>query len=157
MILSRENAHWELQGHDIYCAHTYWRNKTGREKDEFYDFVLVDTLNSHRVVVIRVSYDWDKKVDYVKTIAKYRMFFTRVYKDKEAGLIVDYIGMAAELKAALNQYTKRDQDKVPNLQAAYEVCLAKLEVMRDFFYAFNFLCPSDFAHSHQSFNLFFTI
>lgn len=31
----------------------------------------------------------------------------RVYKDKEAGLIVDYIGMAAELKAALNQYTKR--------------------------------------------------
>ena len=31
-------------------------------------------------------------------------------KDKEAGLIVDYIGMAAELKAALKQYTKRDQE-----------------------------------------------
>ena len=29
----------------------------------------------------------------------------RVYKDKEAGLIVDYIGMAAELKLALSQYT----------------------------------------------------
>ena len=29
----------------------------------------------------------------------------RVYKDKEAGLIVDYIGMAADLKLALNQYT----------------------------------------------------
>lgn len=62
----------------------------------------------------------------------------RVYPDKEAGLIVDYIGMAAELKLALNQYTKRDQDKVPNLQAAYEVCMAKLEVMRDFFYGFNY-------------------
>ena len=62
----------------------------------------------------------------------------RVYPDKEAGLIVDYIGMAAELKLALNQYTKRDQDKVPNLQAAFEVCMAKLEVMRDFFYGFNY-------------------
>lgn len=62
----------------------------------------------------------------------------RVYPDKEAGLIVDYIGMAAELKLALNQYTKRDQDKVPNLQAAFEVCMAKLEVMRDFFCRFNY-------------------
>ena len=42
----------------------------------------------------------------------------RVYKDKEAGLVVDYIGMAAELKSALKQYTKRDQDKVPDLGVA---------------------------------------
>lgn len=62
----------------------------------------------------------------------------RVYPDKEAGLIVDYIGMAAELKAALSQYTRRDQDKVPDLQAAYGVCMAKLEVMRDFFYGFSY-------------------
>ncbi len=62
----------------------------------------------------------------------------RVYKDKEAGLIVDYIGMAAELKAALKQYTKRDQDKVPNLEIAYSVAMAKLEVMRDFFYTFDY-------------------
>ena len=62
----------------------------------------------------------------------------RVYKDKEAGLIVDYIGMAAELKAALNQYTKRDQDKVPDLGVAYSIAMAKLEIMRDFFYGFNY-------------------
>lgn len=62
----------------------------------------------------------------------------RVYKDKEAGLIVDYIGMAAELKAALNQYTKRDQDKVPDLGVAYSIAMAKLEVMRDFFYTFDY-------------------
>ena len=92
MILSRENAHWELQGHDIYCAHTYWRNKTGREKDEFYDFVLVDTLNCHRVVVIRVSYDWDKSVDYVKTIAKYRMFFAQIHRDKKGKLYYNGLG-----------------------------------------------------------------
>ena len=62
----------------------------------------------------------------------------RVYKDKEAGLIVDYIGMAAELKAALNQYTKRDQDKVPDLGIAYSICMAKLEIMRDFFYGHDY-------------------
>lgn len=62
----------------------------------------------------------------------------RVYKDKEAGLIVDYIGMAAELKVALKQYTKRDQDKVPNLEVAYSVAMSKLEVMRDFFYTFDY-------------------
>lgn len=62
----------------------------------------------------------------------------RVYKDKEAGLIVDYIGMAAELKAALKQYTKRDQDKVPDVGVAYSIAMAKLEIMRDFFYTFNY-------------------
>lgn len=62
----------------------------------------------------------------------------RVYKDKEAGLIVDYIGMAAELRLALSQYTKRDQDKVPDLGVAYSVTMAKLEIMRDFFYGFNY-------------------
>lgn len=62
----------------------------------------------------------------------------RVYKDKEAGLIVDYIGMAAELKSALNQYTKRDQDKIPDLGAAYSVAMAKLETMRDFFYGHDY-------------------
>ncbi len=62
----------------------------------------------------------------------------RVYPDKEAGLIVDYIGMAAELKLALNEYTKRDQDKVPDLGVAYDIALAKLEVMRDFFYGHDY-------------------
>ncbi|MDD3238545.1 MAG: type I restriction endonuclease subunit R [Lachnospira sp.] len=62
----------------------------------------------------------------------------RVYKDKEAGLIVDYIGMAAELKMALSQYTKRDQDKVPELGVAYSIAMAKLEIMRDCFYGFDY-------------------
>jgi type I restriction enzyme R subunit len=72
----------------------------------------------------------------------------RVYKDKEAGLVVDYIGMAAELKSALNQYTKRDQDKVPDLGLAYSVAMAKLETMRDFFYTFDY--SSFFGNSNAS-------
>ena len=62
------------------------------KKNEFYDFVLVDTLNSHRVVVIRVSYDWDKKVDYVKTIAKYRLFFAQIHRDKNGKLYYNGLG-----------------------------------------------------------------
>ena len=53
---------------------------------------MVDTLNSHRVVVIRVSYDWDKKVDYVKTIAKYRLFFVRIHKDKNGKIYYRGLG-----------------------------------------------------------------
>ena len=65
----------------------------------------------------------------------------RVYQDKEAGLIVDYIGMAAELKSALSQYTKRDQDKIPDLGQALSIAIEKLEIMRDMFYGFDY---SDF-------------
>ncbi len=71
----------------------------------------------------------------------------RVYKDKEAGLIVDYIGMAAELKSALSQYTKRDQDKIPDLGQALSIALEKLEIMRDMFYGFDY---SDFFAQDDS-------
>jgi len=44
----------------------------------------------------------------------------RVFKDKEGGLVVDYIGIMASLKEALKTYTKRDADKVElNLDEAY--------------------------------------
>lgn len=62
----------------------------------------------------------------------------RVYKDKEAGLIVDYIGIGNELKQALRQYTARDQNKIPDLSQAYNILCEKLEVMRDFFYGFDY-------------------
>lgn len=62
----------------------------------------------------------------------------RVYEDKEAGLIVDYIGIGSELKEALNVYTNRDKDKIPDLSKAYELLMEKLEVMRDIFYGFDY-------------------
>lgn len=62
----------------------------------------------------------------------------RVYKDKEAGLIVDYIGIGTELKEALNQYTNRDKDKIPDLSKAYDILMEKLEIMRDMFYGFDY-------------------
>ena len=38
----------------------------------------------------------------MQTIAR----VNRVYKDKQGGLIVDYLGIASELKKALSQYTE---------------------------------------------------
>lgn len=74
----------------------------------------------------------------------------REYRDKEAGLIVDYIGMAAELKSALSQYTKRDQDKIPDLGQALSIAIEKLEIMRDMFYGFDY---SDFFGQDDSVRL----
>ena len=74
----------------------------------------------------------------------------RVYQDKEAGLIVDYIGMAAELKSALSQYNKRDQDKIPDLGQALSIAIEKLEIMRDMFYGFDY---SDFFGQDDSVRL----
>lgn len=33
----------------------------------------------------------------------------RVYKDKEGGLVVDYVGIASALRQAMNDYTNRDK------------------------------------------------
>ena len=33
----------------------------------------------------------------------------RVFRDKEGGLVVDYVGIASALKQAMNDYTSRDK------------------------------------------------
>lgn len=73
----------------------------------------------------------------------------RVFKDKEGGLVVDYVGIAAALKQAMNDYTTRDKKNYGDTdvsKAAYPKFLEKLEVCRDLFYGFDyakFLIGSD--------------
>ena len=63
----------------------------------------------------------------------------RVFRDKPAGLIVDYIGIAQNLKAALAQYSKPDQDKTGIDEAeAVAVMLEKYEIVRDMFHGFDY-------------------
>jgi len=63
----------------------------------------------------------------------------RVFRDKPAGLIVDYIGIAQNLKSALQQYSKSDQDNtgVDETQAV-AVMLEKYEVVRDMYHGFDY-------------------
>jgi type I restriction enzyme R subunit len=64
----------------------------------------------------------------------------RVFRDKPAGLIVDYIGIAQNLKSALAQYSKPDQDKTGIDEAqAVAVLLEKYEVVRDMFHGYDYL------------------
>ncbi|MGY4831493.1 type I restriction endonuclease subunit R [Sphaerotilaceae bacterium SBD11-9] len=56
----------------------------------------------------------------------------RVFKDKEGGLVVDYIGIANELKSALKEYTASQGRGRPTVDAreAYSVMMEKLDALR---------------------------
>ena len=63
----------------------------------------------------------------------------RVFRDKPAGLIVDYIGIAQNLKSALQQYSKNDQDNTGVDEAqAVAVMVEKYEVVRDMYHGFDY-------------------
>lgn len=133
---NKDDADW----HDIIGNKTYrdqLMNEFKDEKSEFKIAMVVDMWLTGFDVPSMATMYIDKPMkghNLMQAIAR----VNRVYKDKEAGLIVDYIGMAAELKSALSQYTKRDQDKVPDLGQAYSIAMGKLETMRDFFYGFDY-------------------
>jgi len=65
----------------------------------------------------------------------------RVYKGKEGGLVVDYIGIANALKRAMHDYTRRDRDKFGDMniaKTAYPLFLDKLDACRDFLHGFSY-------------------
>ncbi|MBI7334257.1 type I restriction endonuclease subunit R [Pseudomonas aeruginosa] len=63
----------------------------------------------------------------------------RVFRDKPAGLIVDYIGIAQNLKSALQQYSKKDQENTGVDEAqAIAVMMEKYEVVRDMYHGFDY-------------------
>lgn len=65
----------------------------------------------------------------------------RVFKDKEGGLIVDYVGIASALKKAMNDYTARDKQRYGDMDisdTALPRFLEKLEVCRNLFHGFDY-------------------
>ncbi|HEY9042657.1 MAG TPA: HsdR family type I site-specific deoxyribonuclease, partial [Rheinheimera sp.] len=73
----------------------------------------------------------------------------RVFKDKQGGLVVDYIGIANELKAALKEYTASSGRGKPTVDAAeaWSLLEEKLDVLRGMLHGFDY---SDFAvNSHK--------
>ena len=63
----------------------------------------------------------------------------RVFKDKPGGLVVDYLGVANELKRAIDEYTDSEGDGRPalNQEDAVAVMLEKYEICRDMFHGFD--------------------
>ncbi len=65
----------------------------------------------------------------------------RVYKDKEGGLVVDYVGIAGALKRAMNDYTLRDKNNYGETdvsKVAYPKFLEKLSICQDLFYEYDY-------------------
>lgn len=65
----------------------------------------------------------------------------RVFRDKEGGLIVDYVGIATALKKAMNDYTARDKKNYGDTdvaKVAYPEFLKKLDVCRDKFHGYDY-------------------
>lgn len=64
----------------------------------------------------------------------------RVFKDKQGGLVVDYIGIANELKSALKEYTASQGRGRPTVDAheAYSVLAEKLDVLRGLLHGFDY-------------------
>jgi len=67
----------------------------------------------------------------------------RVFKDKQGGLVVDYIGIANELKSALKDYTASQGRGRPTVDAheAYAVLEEKLDILRGMLHGYDY---SDF-------------
>lgn len=64
----------------------------------------------------------------------------RVFANKEGGLVVDYIGIAQNLKSALQQYSTKDREKTGIDEAqAIAVMMEKYEIVRDMYHGFNYL------------------
>lgn len=65
----------------------------------------------------------------------------RVFKDKEGGLVVDYVGIAQALKQAMNDYTVRDRENYGEMdiaKRAYPKFLEKLEICQNLFYGYEY-------------------
>ncbi|GMO64810.1 MAG: type I restriction endonuclease subunit R [Treponemataceae bacterium] len=82
----------------------------------------------------------------MQAIARVNRVFSRknengITEDKEGGLVVDYIGIAAALKAAMNDFTKRDRANYGDTdisKTALPKFIEKLQVCGDIFHGFDY-------------------
>ncbi len=72
----------------------------------------------------------------------------RVFRDKPGGLVVDYLGLADNLRRALATYTEAGGkgDTAVDVDQAVAVLLEKLEIGRDFFHGYDY---GKFMHGNR--------
>lgn len=125
----------------------YQKHLRGKEKRDRIAERFKDPLDSLRIVIVRDMWLTGFDVPCLHTMYADKPMHghglmqaiarvNRVYKDKPGGLIVDYLGLAEELKQALATYTNAngrgsvtlDQDEaVEALMEQYEHCLRLFE------------------------------
>jgi type I restriction enzyme, R subunit len=128
-----------------------WQPFIGNKKRrEFFTKRMKDENDSLKIVIVRdmwlTGFDApslhtiyiDKPMkghNLMQAIAR----VNRVFRDKPGGLIVDYIGIADQLKNALARYTDSDR-KTTGLDAsvAVDLMLEKYELVKDLLYGFDY-------------------
>ncbi len=83
--------------------------------------------------IIRLTSKPIQKHTLIQTISR----VNRVYKGKERGLIVDYIGIKKSLNEAMQQYTNYQTEELPDISQAIKIVRDELEVLDKIFYRFN--------------------
>jgi type I restriction enzyme R subunit len=75
----------------------------------------------------------------------------RVYKDKPGGLVVDYLGIASDLKQALSFYSSAGGKGDPTIlqEQAVQLMLEKLEVVSQMFHGFEYEAFFEADTSHK--------
>lgn len=63
----------------------------------------------------------------------------RVFRDKPGGLVVDYLGIATELRDAIHQYTVKGSEKPAEfIDQAIHVMLTNYDVVKNFYHQFDY-------------------
>lgn len=113
------------------------------DKDPFKIAIVVDMwLTGFDVPSLATMYIYKPMKGHTLMQAIARV--NRVYKDKEGGLIVDYIGLSNALKEAMRDYTANDKKNYGDTRienTAYPEFQKQLEICKDLFYGYDF---SDF-------------
>ena len=142
VVMSGSNKDPE-EWHEIIGDKTYKKeleNKFKDDEDPMKIAIVVDMwLTGFDVPSLATMYIYKpmKGHNLMQAIAR----VNRVFKGKEGGLIVDYIGIASELKKAMSEYTERDNKNYGDMDVdkiAYPRFQEKLEVCRDLFHGFDY-------------------
>ncbi len=75
----------------------------------------------------------------------------RVYKNKPGGLVVDYLGIAPQLKEALAEYSENDQQNTAiDQEKAVSIMLEKFEILIGMFHEFDYKKYFKMNHSQRT-------
>ena len=123
--------------------------KRGREKlalrfkdpeDRLKICIVVDMwLTGFDIPCLNTMYVYKPMQDHTLMQAIARV--NRVYKDKEGGLIVDYVGLASALKQAMKDYTQRDRSQLESNdigESALPKFREKLEICSDLMHGLDY-------------------
>jgi len=104
-----------------------------KETKKLFEKRFKDVDDPLQLVIVR---DPMKGHNLMQAIAR----VNRVFKDKPGGLVVDYIGIANELKHALKTYTDSKGRGAPTLDTheAFAILLEKLDVVHGLFNGFDY-------------------